>query len=322
MEKKRSNMISVSELVRSYDDFTAVDHLSFEIKRGEIVGLLGHNGAGKTTLLKMLTGYLEPNSGKIIINGLDMETDRPAIQKKIGYLPENCPVYPEMTIIDFLQYVAELHGIKKQERDHVVYRAIKRTALQEKASETIATLSRGFRQRVGVAQAILHEPEILVLDEPTNGLDPSQIQHMRNLIKELAKKATVIISTHIMQEVQAVCDRAIIMRRGQKVLDARLDELQRAQQLLVTVNAKPDCFSAAMKNITAISSINYLHQKEHLHSYALQLDDDCQNNNVAPQVAKKIMDNDYQLYALHQEQRDLEMLFREINAQKGGLNND
>jgi len=321
LESKRSNMIRVSELVRNYDDFIAVDHLSFAIKRGEIVGLLGHNGAGKTTLLKMLTGYLEPSSGQIIIDNLDMETDRPAIQKKIGYLPENCPVYPEMTIIDFLNYVAELHGIKKHERDQVVYKAIKRTALQEKASETIATLSRGFRQRVGVAQAILHEPEILVLDEPTNGLDPSQIQHMRNLIKELAKKATVIISTHIMQEVQAVCDRAIIMRRGQKVLDARLDELQHGQRLLVTVNAKPNFFSAVMKKITAISSVDYLHEKENLHHYALQLDEGCQNNEVAPQVAQQVMDNGYQLYALHQEQRDLEILFKEINAQEGGQEN-
>jgi len=195
---------------------------------------------------------------------------RPAIQKKIGYLPENCPVYPEMTIIDFLNYVAELHGIKKYERDQVVYRAIKRTALQEKASETIATLSRGFRQRVGVAQAILHEPEILVLDEPTNGLDPSQIQHMRDLIKELAKKSTVIISTHIMQEVQAVCDRAIILRRGKKVLDANLDELQSAQRLLVTVDAKPVLFSAAIESVAGISSISYLRQQESLHYYMLQ----------------------------------------------------
>lgn len=322
MERRNSNMISVSDLVRSYDDFIAVDQLSFEIKHGEIVGLLGHNGAGKTTLLKMLTGYLEPNGGKIIINGLDMETNRPAIQKKIGYLPENCPVYPEMTIIGFLSYVAELHNIKKYERDQVVYRAIVRTALQEKASEKISTLSRGFRQRVGVAQAILHEPEILILDEPTNGLDPSQIQHMRDLIKELAKKATVIISTHIMQEVQAVCDRAIIMRRGQKVLDAKLDELQSAQQLLVTVDAKPVHFSAAIKSVAGISSINYLRQQENLHYYALQLDDGCKNNSVAPQVAKQIMDNGYQLYTLHQEQRDLEILFREINAQEGGQNND
>ncbi|NOY71150.1 MAG: ABC transporter ATP-binding protein [Gammaproteobacteria bacterium] len=310
-------MISVNGLMRNYDDFVAVDQVSFEIKHGEIVGLLGHNGAGKTTLLKMLTGYLEPSSGEIIIDSLDMETKRREIQQKIGYLPENCPVYPEMTIIDYLNYVAELHGVKKAERDQIVYRAIERTALQEKACQAIATLSRGFRQRVGVAQAILHEPEILILDEPTNGLDPSQIQHMRELIKELAKKATVIISTHIMQEVQAVCDRVIILRRGQKVLDAKLAELQKAQRLLVTVDAKPEDFATVTTGIAAISSVNHLNENRSLHYYALQLDDQAPNDQVAPQVAKQIVNKGYQLHALHQEQRDLERVFKEINTPQG-----
>ena len=310
-------MIRANELIRSYDDFIAVDQLSFEIKPGEIVGLLGHNGAGKTTLLKMLTGYLEPSSGQIVIDALDMATERQDIQKKIGYLPENCPVYNEMTIIDYLNFAAELHGIPKADQDTAVYRAIARTELQEKASQAISTLSRGFRQRVGVAQAILHEPEILILDEPTNGLDPSQIQHMRELIRELSKKATVIISTHIMQEVQAVCDRAIIIRRGKKVLDARLDELQQAQRLFVTVNAKPEEFAAIIQGISSIDGIDHVNEQDTLYNYALQLSEHPERH-IAPQVARQIMDQGYQLHALHQEKRDLESVFREINTDQGG----
>ncbi|MEJ2529535.1 MAG: ABC transporter ATP-binding protein, partial [Gammaproteobacteria bacterium] len=200
-------MIQVENLMRLYGDFTAVDDVSFSIGQGEIVGLLGHNGAGKTTIMKMLTGFLEPTAGTIDIDGLRIGRDTTAIQSRIGYLPENCPVWPEMTVIDYLDYQATLHGMAESQRKAAIARAIRRTALKEKATATIQTLSRGYRQRVGVAQAILHEPDIVILDEPTNGLDPTQIRQMRALIRELAQTATVIVSTHILQEVQAVCER-------------------------------------------------------------------------------------------------------------------
>ncbi|MCI5121887.1 MAG: ABC transporter ATP-binding protein, partial [Candidatus Electrothrix sp. AUS4] len=187
-------MIKVEHLTRKYGDFTAVDKVSFEIGQGEIVGLLGHNGAGKTTIMKMMTGYLEPTEGSIIVDGLDVGKDRRKIQKKIGYLPENCPVYPEMTVLDYLEYSATLHGVAAQDRPALIREAVARTALEAKATKQLATLSRGYRQRTGVAQAILHKPDILILDEPTNGLDPTQIQHMRTLIADLAKTSTVIIS--------------------------------------------------------------------------------------------------------------------------------
>ncbi|MCI5221885.1 MAG: ATP-binding cassette domain-containing protein, partial [Candidatus Electrothrix sp. AR4] len=233
-------MIKVENLTRKYGDVTAVDTVSFEIDHGEIVGLLGHNGAGKTTIMKMMTGYLEPTEGCISVDGLDIGKDRRKIQKKVGYLPENCPVYPEMTVLDYLEYSAALHGIAKRNRPALIREAVERTALEAKATKQLSTLSRGFRQRTGVAQAILHKPGILILDEPTNGLDPTQIQHMRILIAELSKSATVIVSTHILQEVQAVCDRVIIIKDGGLALDSRLDELRQSSKLLISTDAETD----------------------------------------------------------------------------------
>ena len=215
-------MIEVQHLTRRYGDLVAVDDVSFRIDHGEVVGLLGHNGAGKTTIMKMLTGFLEPTSGMIRLADLEIGTDTRAIQARLGYLPENCPVWPEMTVIDYLDYQANLHGLPEGQRRAAIAKAIRRTALKEKATATIQTLSRGYRQRVGVAQAILHEPDIVILDEPTNGLDPTQIRQMRDLIRELAQTATVMISTHILQEVQAICDRVIIIRNGHKALDASM----------------------------------------------------------------------------------------------------
>ena len=188
-------MIRAENLTRKYGDFTAVSNASFAIEKGEIVGLLGHNGAGKTTIMKMLTGYLEPTSGTVTIDGKELEGSRQDVQKRIGYLPENCPLYSEMTVIDYLEYVATLRAIPEDKVSSRVREAILRTELTEKATNTINTLSRGYRQRVGVAQAIIHEPDFLILDEPTNGLDPSQIHEMRSLVKSIAEHSTVILST-------------------------------------------------------------------------------------------------------------------------------
>ncbi len=230
-------MITISHLTRRYGEFLAVDDVSFDIGRGEVVGLLGPNGAGKTTIMKMLTGFLEPTSGSIRIEHLEIGPDTAAIQRRIGYLPENCPAWPEMTVIEFLEYQAVLHDMSQERRSQAIASAIRRTELRDKATQPIQTLSRGYRQRVGVAQAILHDPDIVILDEPTNGLDPTQILHMRALIRELSRTATVIVSTHILQEVQAVCERVLILRAGRKALDARLDELQRNTRLLITLDA-------------------------------------------------------------------------------------
>mgnify|MGYP000968912946 CR=1 FL=1 len=182
-------MIQVEHLTRSYGPLKAVDDVSFAIGDGEVVGLLGHNGAGKTTIMKMMTGFLEPTSGAIKVDQLEMAADRRAIQAMIGYLPENCPVYPEMTVAGYLEYIASLHGISAGQMGPMLVDVLERTSLMDKAGHLIGALSRGYRQRVGVAQAILHRPKIVILDEPTNGLDPTQIQHMRGLIRELAKES-------------------------------------------------------------------------------------------------------------------------------------
>ncbi len=308
-------MISVNGLVRTYGDFTAVDDVSFQIGQGEIVGLLGHNGAGKTTIMKMLTGFLEPTGGSITIDGLDISQEREAIQRKIGYLPENCPVYPEMTIIDYLNYAAALHEVPEAERLARVREAIAKTELAGKATQLINTLSRGYRQRVGVAQSLLHHPDILILDEPTNGLDPTQVQHMRNLIKEAAEHATVILSTHILQEVQAICDRVIIIRAGKKVMDSRMEELRSAHRLLVTVQAEPGKVDAALKDVAVIQSVEQLSNNDNRQSYALEFRDQAEPQQCAPAVASALLEQGCALYALQPEQRTLESIFLETAAQ-------
>jgi ABC-2 type transport system ATP-binding protein len=303
-------MIEVQGLSRSYGDLRAVDGVSFDIGRGEVVGLLGHNGAGKTTIMKMLTGFLEPDAGEIRIDGLDIAADRRAVQRRIGYLPENCPLYPEMTVIDYLDYQAALHGTGPQDRPAAIRRALERTELTSKATAMIATLSRGYRQRVGVAQAILHEPAILILDEPTNGLDPSQIQHMRDLIRDLALSATLIISTHILQEVEAVCDRVLILRAGRLALDARLADLKAGCRLLVTLDRPPVEAGPLFGALPGVVSWAPLDGQGANRRYALETADAVA---AAPTVARAVANAGWPLYALHPEGRDLEALFREVN---------
>ncbi len=312
-------MINVDNLTRTYGELKAVDNVSLEVGRGEIVGLLGHNGAGKTTIMKMLTGFLEPTEGRIIIDGLDIRANLEAVQRKIGYLPENCPVYPEMTVIDYLDYAASLHGVPEAGRDVALREAIERTELGAKGAHTIGTLSRGFRQRVGVAQAILHQPGILILDEPTNGLDPTQIQHMRGLIRTLAKSATVILSTHILQEVQAVCDRVVLIRSGQKVVDARLDELRAGSRLMLATDAELKRIEPLLTRLDAISAVEELGTDGRRHRYALAVDAGGDPTDLAPAVARSMVEKGLEIYSLTPESRDVESIFGEISAQEGRL---
>jgi ABC-2 type transport system ATP-binding protein len=300
-------MIQVKHLTRRYGDFIAANDVSFTIGRGEIVGLLGHNGAGKTTIMKMLTGFLEPTAGTIDIDGLQIGRDTSSIQSRIGYLPENCPVWPEMSVIDYLDYQATLHGLPESQRKSAIAKAIRRTALKEKATAQIETLSRGYRQRVGVAQAILHDPDIVILDEPTNGLDPTQIRHMRDLIHELAQNATVIVSTHILQEVQAVCERVLILRTGRLVVDAQINELQQHGALLVTVDGD------AMSTLTSLDGVKQVSELEedttHRH-YRVEA-----QPGIAPHVAQAIMNAGLALHEITTERHDLETVFAQVNEE-------
>lgn len=306
-------MIEVRDLSRRYGALKAVQDVSFDIRRGEIVGLLGHNGAGKTTIMKMLTGFLEPSAGTIRIDGLDIAAQRRAVQRRIGYLPENCPLYPEMTVLDYLDYQAALHGLAPGQRAAAIRRAVERTELGAKATATIGTLSRGYRQRVGVAQAILHEPLILILDEPTNGLDPSQIQHMRALVRELSIDATLIISTHVLHEVEAVCGRVLIMRGGRLALDSELHAIGRQPRLLVTLDRAADEVTPALSALTGVAGVTLLDQDGDLRRFALETTDP---RGTAPAVAQTISQRGWSLYGLEPERQDLEALFGAVTLEQ------
>jgi len=305
-------MIEVEGLSHSYGDTHAVTDVSFRVSRGEVVGLLGHNGAGKSTIMKILTGSLEPTTGRVAIDGMDMRAHRRTLQARIGYLPENCPIYPDMTVADYLDYQGVLHGVPEAERAHAVKRAIARTALHDKALDQVATLSRGYRQRVGVAQAILHDPQVIILDEPTNGLDPAQIHEMRSLIASLAEGACVLVSTHILQEVQAVCDRVLMLRQGHLALDSRLAELGGAYRLLLTVDAEPGRVNEILADVPGVSRIESLGGVARRHQYAVLAQDDAAA--LAPAVARRAHEAGCALYSLEPQARDLETVYAEVNA--------
>ena len=234
-------MIEVKALVKTYGANRAVDGVTFTVRRGDILGFLGPNGAGKSTTMKMITGFLRPDAGTVTVDGLDVATDPVAVKRKLGYLPENAPAYPEMTVGEFLGFIAEVRGFRTvAARRAQVNRAVALTHLSSVRHQTIETLSKGFKQRVGFAQALLHDPPVLVLDEPTDGLDPNQKNEVRALIRAMAGAKAVILSTHILEEVDALCTRVIIISRGRIVADetpaelrartpgARLDEIFRA----------------------------------------------------------------------------------------------
>lgn len=309
-------MLQVTEVSRNYGAFKAVDGVSFKIDTGEIVGLLGHNGAGKTTIMKMLTGYLEPDRGRIEVDGLEVAHDPKGVQKGLGYLPESLPVYPDMSVAEYLDYIADLKGIEPELKTEEIRRVIHETDIKEKFFQPISTLSRGFKQRVGVAQAILGRPKFLILDEPTNGLDPSQTEQMRQLIRNLSRQATVILSTHIMQEVEAVCDRVLILKKGCLVVDARLEELKDSKQLLFSTSL-PEEDTSRLTQLEGVQSIETLEPASGRLRYRVRLEEAAETHQVGAQLARAILEAGGELYQLQPEQRDLETLFRKANRKEG-----
>ncbi len=219
-------MIAIENLSKRYADRTVVRDVTFDVKQGEILGFLGPNGAGKSTTMKMLTGYLTPTAGRVEVGGFDMAKDPIKAKSLIGYLPENPPVYPEMTVRDYLAFAAKLRGVPGREVKAAVDEVIARCILGEVPNKLIAHLSKGFQQRVGIAQALVHKPKVIILDEPTNGLDPKQIIQIRELIKGLAQDHTVILSTHILPEVQVTCSRVLIINQGTVVAEGKPEELE------------------------------------------------------------------------------------------------
>lgn len=231
-------MIEVNHLTKRFETITAVNDIAFSISEGEIVGFLGPNGAGKTTTLRMLVGYLQPTSGSINIMGMDINNEPLGIARSLGYLPEQSPLYDDMTVYDYLRFIAEIRHLSKETFETRLDFVISKCGLREVIGQQIQTLSKGYRQRTGLAQAILHDPKVLILDEPTSGLDPNQILEIRELIRELGKAKTVILSSHIMQEVQAVCDRVIIINKGRIIADEQKDELGKNLQSEITLTVE------------------------------------------------------------------------------------
>ena len=219
-------MIEVSNLRKNFGVFTAVDDISFTVNKGEVLGFLGPNGAGKSTTMKMITGFLTPSGGKVSVCGADVIKSPIAVKKSIGYLPEGAPAYDDMTVTTFLQFIANIRGYHGAEKTKRIESAIQKANLESVVHKTIETLSKGFKRRVGLAQAILHDPPVLIMDEPTDGLDPNQKHEVRLLIKEMAKEKAIVISTHILEEVDAICDRAIIIAEGKVKFDGTPKELE------------------------------------------------------------------------------------------------
>lgn len=306
-------MIEVHSLTRRYGNTTAVDDVSFHIGSNEIVGLLGHNGAGKTTIMRMLSGYLEPCAGSITIGGIPLADNAHNIQRELGYLPESLPVYPEMLVADYLHYAATLKGIEPDQIYPAVRQSILATDLGKRALDPVGTLSRGLKQRVGVAQAILGKPRLLIMDEPTNGLDPQQTDHMRRLIRRLSRQATVILSTHIMQEVDAICDRVLVLRHGKLALDKGLDSLRQSRTLLLHTDTASKSLSQFLRRMPQVASVQQHPAKDSRCRFTLTLHNNSDIDTAANNIAQCVVKAGARLYQLRPVVQGLEAVFHKVN---------
>ena len=298
--------IEVKGLSKIYGTQKAVDNISFQINKGEIVGFLGPNGAGKSTTMKMITGYLEPDSGNIRVSGIDVQQQPLDSKKKIGYLPESNALYYDMYVREYLGFIAEVHNIgNKKER---VEEVILLTGLTPESNKKIGQLSKGYKQRVGIAAALIHEPEVLILDEPTSGLDPNQIVEIRQVIKEQGRDKMVLFSSHILQEVEAICDRVIIINKGKIVADDKLSKLQSTStRNLVRVSFKEALESEWLKRLPASKFVN----KTDAHSWAIETDEP---EALRKQILEMSLQHNLNIVSLHSENVSLEEVFRELTA--------
>ncbi|MEI7485445.1 MAG: ATP-binding cassette domain-containing protein [Ignavibacteriota bacterium] len=311
--------IKVENLSKYYGQQQAVKNISFEIKSGEVVGFLGPNGAGKSTTMKMITTYLTPNDGVIKVNGIDTTEEPIEVRKKIGYLPEQNPLYNDMNVLDYLNYAAELQSVPKAERPEAIKKMVKVCGLEDVKHKDIGELSKGYKQRVGLAQAMIHNPDVLLLDEPTSGLDPNQIIEIRKLIKDLGKHKTLMLSTHILQEVQATCDRVIIINNGTIVADGTTDSLQRSfqGQLSIKLYLKKDARFGREKIVEALQSIKSIDKVRVTgdtdKSWMLDISA-TKGTDVREEIFRKIVSMDMVLLELHQEETSLEDIFRKLTT--------
>ena len=295
--------IKVAELTKIYGSQKALNNVTFEIDRPEVVGFLGPNGAGKSTMMKILTTYINASSGSAFVNNYDVNNDPNHVQKSVGYLPEHNPLYLDMYVKEYLGFNARVYGIKKDRINEV----IELTGLTPEAHKTIGQLSKGYRQRVGLANALLHDPEVLILDEPTTGLDPNQLVDIRNLIKNIGKEKTVFLSTHIMQEVEAMCDRVIIINKGEIVADKTLTELREGSQQVINVEFDYRVEEAFLKSIPNVVKV------ESLYDLVYEITFDA-SEDMRPYVFDFAHDNQLKILQLNQKNASLESLFRELTS--------
>jgi len=304
-------MIDVADLSKSYGPIEALRGVTFSIAAGEIVGLLGPNGAGKTTAIKILTGYLQPDRGAAQVDGLDVLTHTREVQARIGYLPENAPLFPELSVQAYLMMMAELRRIPATERVARISEAVRATGLTDILARPIGQLSKGFRQRVGLAQAILHRPKLLILDEPTIGLDPTQIVEVRGLIRRLAEHSTILFSTHILSEVEALCDRAIILMNGQVRSDARLSELEKTADAVLVLQGKTDGVERALRTLSGVRGIELGRTPDGFPSYRILGMGDV---DLCPTIYNLARKSDWPVRELRRDVRTLESVFGQLAA--------
>jgi len=298
----------VSHLTKIYRQQKAVNDISFSIEKGEIVGFLGPNGAGKSTTMKIATGYLPPTSGTVEINGLDVTTHSLKVRKMMGYLPEHNPLYLDMFVHEYLHFVGKVFDISSSTLKSRIPEIIGLCGLGREQNKRIEELSKGYRQRVGLAQALIHNPDVLILDEPTTGLDPNQILEIRKLIKEISRDKTVIFSTHIMQEVQAICDRVIVINQGEIVADDKVANLlKRQSHVYVVVEFEGEVNESELLALDGVESVTSM--QKGLYRLAAR-----EGSDLRPEVFRLAADRNLSLIGLRQEENSLEEIFRSLTA--------
>jgi ABC-2 type transport system ATP-binding protein len=306
--------IEIEHLSKSYGRIRALEDVSFKVEPGEVIGLLGPNGAGKTTLMKILTGYLEPDGGEVRVHGIDVVADPLSAQRRIGYLPESAPLYGEMIVQEYLDTMAAMRGVPYGDRREKMIEAIRATGLEDRVVQPIGTLSKGFRQRVGIAQAIIHLPDILILDEPTTGLDPTQIVEIRDLIKRLASKTTVLLSTHILSEVEAACERVLVIMRGELRADAKLADLRDANAAVVAIEAGAEGVETKLSEIAGVTRVEAIGEADSLKRWRVT---SSATEDVCPALFDALRTTTWKIAELRPEPKSLERVFRDL-AEKTG----
>ena len=312
------NVIEVRDLAKSYGPIRALDGVSFDVRRGEVLGFLGPNGAGKTTTMKILTCFIAPTEGRATVAGLDIFKHPLEVRRVIGYLPENAPLYSDMRVTEYLDFVGEIRGLDKAKRRSAGDRMIDQCGLGEVVNQEIRTLSKGFRQRAGLAQAMIHDPAILILDEPTSGLDPNQIAEIRTLIKRIGEERTVILSTHNLAEVQMTADRVVIIHQGKLVADGSLDELERQRGGAiydVAIAAPEGGFAAAEAKLRAIDGVDQVGAAEAQGDAELHLTvRGAGEKDVRAEIFRAAVANGWTLLGLARKHVDLESIFKRLTT--------